>query len=519
MRPAARLAADAPVPDQVKYLVCYLRHDEMAAATLLVEEPYVDRHFLAEYQGYYATALRDVPRHTTRVHIFSRGVDVAGARDRLRRAQDAEARQQIQRDLQAAYLGFVVVRPLPTAPIGRTVLRWYGGQDARCFGPSPPPHRVHIFGLTLKAHGVQFHQQDQAVGACATAAVWSALAAVMRRDGGRSPTPIAVTEQAIRSLPTSRALPAVAGLTLEQMVCAVNASGYSPDVIKPDDNHAVFKLQLMTYVRSGIPVILQVREDGAQEGHAVTVVGFRVSDDEHETTPVAHPISSSHVLRAKGMTRVYVNDDRLGPYASMTWLDEPPPIPPEVGTTAERALLEPPPAEEAGDSEPTAGSTFPSLMFSPHGAGIDGFCKPMRIWTAVAPLYPKIRINALDLLSVATEVWPMVWFLAGPHDREQLRMESFFSLGGAYAEGIYDLGLEPARAVDIASSLLLSRYVGVLRFRVAEGWLLDVVCDATDIHRKVPAWSSVLAVLVASAHKAHGLQAQMQAQYSHVAVL
>lgn len=494
VRAAARMSGDGPMPDQFRYLVSYLAHEEMAAASMLVERPYVDRHYLTEYQGYYATALREVPRHTVRVHFFSAGVDIADARARLGQAEDANARMAIQRELQNAYLGFVVIRPLPTAPIGRTVLRWYGGRDARCFGPQPPPHRVHILGLTLKAHGVQFHQQDQAVGACATAALWSALAAVMRRDGGRSPTPITVTEQAIRSLPTSRALPAVAGLTLEQMVGAVNASGYSPDVIKPDGNSAIFQLQLMTYVRSGIPVILQVREEGANEGHAVTVVGFRVSDNEHEVAPISHPVSQSRILRAKGMTRVYVNDDRLGPYARMCWFDE---------------------TSEA--NEPADGSAFPTLMFSPNGAGFDDFRKRMRIWTAIAPLYPKIRINALDLLSVAAEVLPMAAHLAGP-DRERLLVETFFSLGGAYAEGVYNLGIEPARAAEIASSLLLSRYVGVLRFMVGDRWLLDVVCDATDIHRKVPAWNSVIAVLFASPEQASSLRAQMERQYGHVVV-
>lgn len=516
VRTAARLARSSTLPDQVKYLISYLTHDEMGAASMLVERPYVDRHYLTEYQGYYATGLRDVPRHTTRVHLFSGEVDLDEARERLRQAGDEETRRAVQSDLQEAYLGFVVLRPLPTAPIGRTVLKWYGGRDARCFGPQPPPHRVHVLGLTLKAHGVQFHQQDQAVGACATAAVWCALAAVMRRDGGRSPTPITITEQAIRSLPTSRALPAVAGLTLEQMVGAINASGYSPDVIKPEGNPATFQLQLMTYVRSGIPVILQVREEGAHEGHAVTVVGFRVSDDEHAVPLIEDPFSESRSIRAKGMTRLYVNDDRLGPYARMVW---------EVEPSRDPALATPAKAGEPdcevvpeSEIEEAPHLIFPTIKFSPHTAGFEDYCTPMRIWAAIAPLYPKIRINALELLSVAAELWPLAAFIAGK-DRDQMLLESFFSLGGSYTGKVYKLGMEPARAADIASSLLLSRYVGVLRFTIGAHWLIDVVCDATDIHRKIPAWSSVLAILFFDPDHAARARTQIERDYPHVVIL
>jgi hypothetical protein len=512
VREACHIPEDARLADQVRYLAEYLAHAEMGAKALFIEHPYIDRHFLTEYQGYYATALRDTPRFTTRIHAFSADLSVQRLVERLAATTSKADRELVQADIQQAYLGFVVLRPLAASPIGRTVLSWYEGRHARCFGPEPPLQRVHLLGLTLNARGVQFHQQDPAVGACATAAVWSALAAVMRRDGGRSPTPLEVTEWATRSLPTTRAFPAVSGLTLEQMIAAINASGYSPDVIKPEGHPALFRLQLMTYVRSGIPVVLQVREEGATEGHAITMVGFRVSDDQYDAPAIRYPFKESLALRAKGMTRVYVHDDRLGPYARMTWIPE-----------QEPASYHESPAEDAPANEDQEGaapstplSSLPSLRFD--GAGFEGFNRAVRVWNAIAPLYPKIRINALDLHSVAAELWPMVRFMAGPERRDQLLLETCFSLGGSYLSSLYEGGLTPARAAEIARTVLLSRYVGVLRFCVDDEWLLDAVCDATDIHRDQPAWGSVLALIPASDSSLEDLRERLREQFPHVTV-
>lgn len=530
VREACALPEYAAVPDQVRYLGSYLADPEMGTQTMLIERPYIDRHFLSEYQAYYATSLRDFPRQTTRLHVFSEPISIDSLIARLSSTEGAADRFELSEELQASYIGFIVLRPLPAAPVGRTVLRWYRNRDARTFGPQPPPHRVHILGLTLKAYGVQFHQQDRAVGACATAAVWCALAAVMRRDGGRSPTPLAITETANRSLPAGRAFPAVGGLTLEQMIGAMNAAGYSPDVIKPDGDPSIFKLQLMTYLRSGIPVVLQVRDEEAVEGHAVTVVGFRSADEEHGAPLIEYQFSGSHALRAPGMTRLYVHDDRLGPYARMVWDEEERrDDEQEFPSILQRLVLleeavfpggncQEPSSGPASDSSLNHGAAFPALRFRPGGPGFEAFDKKMRIWTAITPLYPKIRINALDLHSVAMEVWPMASMHAGGQRRE-LMLETSFATAGAYVASVYDRPIPSSRAAGIARQLILSRYVGVLRFNVGSSWLLDVLCDATDIHRDALPWASILAIIPAEMEAFAGLRKQISDDFPHVLVV
>lgn len=210
--------------DQVRYLVSYLGHPEISAKTILVEDPYVDRHWLEEYSGYYATLL-DPPRpKATRLHFFDEPWTLDEFKGHLAVAIEGGGENQIS----GHYLGFAVIRPLPAAPLGRTVLRTYRGVSERCFAPAAITHRVHLAGLTIELEGLPFQQQDQGVAACATTAVWSALTKVIRTDGGRAPTPFSVTVAATDHRVQARAFPALAGLDLDQMATAIHAFGYQP---------------------------------------------------------------------------------------------------------------------------------------------------------------------------------------------------------------------------------------------------------------------------------------------------
>lgn len=439
---------------------------------MLVERPYTDRHYLTEYQDYYATALQPPSPKTTRIHFFRESYDEQAFLAWATQGEDGQAVEALRQTLQEAYLGCVVVRPLPSAPIGRTVLKAWREQERR-FGLPSAPHRVHLFGLTLKVNGIQFHQQDRAVGACATAAVWCALSAVIRRDGGRSPTPAAITARANESAPEHRAFPAVSGLTRQQMIGAIAAVGYSPDVVKPSKaNPGFFYLILKTYIRSGIPVVLQLLDEQIDEGHAVTIVGYRevspqeVSDTLPETF-VVDRAQGSYKLVSRAISRVYVHDDRLGPYARMKLRDE--------------------------EGEPT-------LSFWPHdGGGMDEIGGIAYVSCAIAPLYPKIRMSAADLCALAGRLVPLVVQLVGGPSKEQVRVEPYFALGGEYTGDILRvLPISAGRRVALLRGLLVSRYLGVIRYFLEDAWIMDAICDPTDILRDTPRSAPLLACIPAA---------------------
>lgn len=419
----------------------------------------MDRHYLEEFAGYYATALYPPPSKTTRIHVLSEKLTDEQFRVILERAGAGEFKASCDA-LQAIYFGYIVVRPIPSAPIGRTVLAPYESTKARrCFAPAATQHNVHIAGLKVQIDGVPFQQQDQAVGACATTAIWSAISRVARADGGRAPTPLAITLAATRHLLSDRPLPALSGLDLSQTLAAIRESGFSPWVLKAEVEHDTFKLALKCCVRSGIPVILQLRYDGDAALHAVTVVGFREDDDDEPAEDIAISLGGGSVtLRAKGMSRVYAHDDRLGPYARFVW--------------------QRPKKKDA---------TWPLLRFKPGQPGFEKYEGPGKIWNAIVPLYPKLRLAPTDLIALGSELLPLMRFLAGKDGRDRLKVDLRYAHAGRYLEEVFRLGIGAARASKVAMTAVLPRYVGIVQFSIDDEWLVDIVCDTTDIKRDAPA--------------------------------
>lgn len=456
--------------DQLEYIQSYLQRGTARAArakTMVVEKPYVDRHYLEEYGAYYFSAFRNGGATTTRIHFFDTDFDRTKLAEWVRTAASSDVeRDRIQHDLDEAYIGFITVRPIPSAPIGRTILRPYKDKPTRSYIPAEGGHPVHLLGFELSARGLPFQQQEQAVGACATTALWSAMSRVVRADGGRAPTPYSVTQAATRHYLQDRALPAVSGLELAQLTAAVREFGHAPYVLKPAHEHGTFALSIKCYLSSGIPAVL-VLEDHRGGYHAVTASGYRLGDDEEsaDDIKVEFPEQGGE-LCSKGMSRVYVHDDRFGPYVRMKLT---PPTDPSGDTVLER--VGPP----SGDPAQRAGG---------------------KVCYALFPLYPKLRLTARELIGLGLDMLPVVRsVLTDPAERAALNVEVFFMHGGRYQRRLLSSGLEdPARVEQFLSGTALSRYVGIVRFQIGDGALVDIVCDTTDIRRDYPRRAPVLVV-------------------------
>lgn len=461
------------LPSQVRYLVSYLSSPAINAQTIVIEENYVDRHYLEEFIGYYATQLRKPESHATRLHFFSESVDVANS---ILRINDQNAYRQIVAELQASYLGFVVMRPLPSAPIGRTILRHYStpANANRCYGPPSVSHRVHLAGIELLIEGIPFQQQEEAVGACATTALWSSLARVMRTDGNRSITPVSVTNAAHQNRTKNIALPLEKGLSIEHVSNAIREFGYVPYVSKPDDDDIIpFLLELKCYVRSGIPPYVHVcindKEDNYREDHALSIVGFR-ENDELEPVPPFHyqPLNGADFFSA-GLSRLYAHDDRLGPYARLKI---------EYQTNFSGPLY---------------------CQFQPLAKGFDSFEREkIGIIRAIYPLYHKIRLTAKDLIKLAEHLVPFIKKTmrhAKNETTDDLRIDTYFSLNGQYLQDLFSFDLPSTQLAAFLLDVRLSRYVGIIRASIGKSRWIDFICDTTDMLRDVPKFSPIIAII------------------------
>lgn len=150
----AKASGADPETTQVSYLAGYLGSHGLSIRTMLVESPYVDRHYIEEYSRYYATAFRSPSSSTVRIHFFTDDLTDGQLREGLVNAAGGnEQRLIFQVRLQASYRGYIVVRPLPSAPIGRTILAVYSDKESRRF--TTQPHRAHLLGLEMTGHVVR----------------------------------------------------------------------------------------------------------------------------------------------------------------------------------------------------------------------------------------------------------------------------------------------------------------------------------------------------------------------------
>jgi hypothetical protein len=265
--------------DQVRYLRCYL-HD-LGAQTVVIEPNYFDRDYLSEFSAFYATTSAGYPNVCRRAHYFDHVI----SRQSFEAAVGGDG--AMLEMLQSAYLGHVVLRPIPGAPVGRTVLRSY--PDDKGIAAGTPRvmecarnYEVHVAGVTLRINGLAWQQQDSAVGACATVALWSMLHSSAFDDHHAIPTTAKITSTAHGAVPLgARVFPADSGLKTEQILEVIKGHDLAPVMVRGDLERDQFSRQrfcplVASYLRSGYPVLVSGwPENDDAEQHTICLVGFR----------------------------------------------------------------------------------------------------------------------------------------------------------------------------------------------------------------------------------------------------
>jgi hypothetical protein len=117
---------------------------------------------------------------------------------------------------QKSYLGFTVARPLPGAVIGRTALITYPNDGGRRHYTALRAYKANFFGIELQVQSLAFQEQDKALAACATVALWSCFHKASELFQTPAPTPAEITRAANRLVNQVRPLPSH-GLEVHQM--------------------------------------------------------------------------------------------------------------------------------------------------------------------------------------------------------------------------------------------------------------------------------------------------------------
>lgn len=435
--------------------------------TSVVEEPYYfDRDYLSEFASFYGASVRGYPNVCRRLSFFSQPV----ARDRFERALGDQAEGEA---LQAEFQGFVVLRPLAETPFGRTVVRWYpdGKSPKRVMGPSRD-YVIHIAGLRLALRGLAWQQQDSAVGACATVALWSMLHSSAFDEHHAVPTTADITRAANRSFPIGRRVFPSRGLAVHQICEAVKEQQLAPDVLDgdlkdqlvssagvppvsvPGFSQERFGSALGTFIRSGYAVYLSGKRFSKGQplsGHAVTAVGFRPG-----ATGAAAP--GSRASEDGAIECVYIHDDNVGPGVRMrvTTYSKGGPV------VLERA----PPTVRGQHTYPD-----PTAQIAPF--------LPQ---TMVAAVHHELQLSSDRLgeaaVAVALRVAQRVKALGGVVHTSRFVLLRHY-LGAVLAETLDPSLLSRVRLELVERVPPMSLHLGVIRIGVAGRVFVDLLCDTS----------------------------------------
>jgi hypothetical protein len=297
-----------------EYLHGYL--SAIDAETMLIERRYVDRDYLEDFAAYHVRCFEQYKKDCYRLHFFSTRFDETDFEKVLLRLADATG-------LQGAYLGFVVIKPLPTTIIGRTCLAAYPRQieDRTRNFPTLRYEQANLFGLDLKVESLPFQEQDQDVAACASSALWSVFHGTSRLFQHAALSPVEITKAAALHIRMeNRDFPAGDGLTSNQIADAIRSVGLEPLALGIKHVH-ILKIAAHAYVQAGIPCLLLGKlynlnsSSGARElrgRHAIAVTGFGMPNQA-----AGESLSNGRRFKALSAVRLYCHDDQVGPFASL----------------------------------------------------------------------------------------------------------------------------------------------------------------------------------------------------------
>jgi hypothetical protein len=437
-------------------LIEYL--EALQAKTVVVESDYVDRDYLEDYASFYVRCFTRYSHSCRRLHFFSKQFNERV----LKRLVSGNITVADLEAIRGSYLGFIVVRPLPDALIGRTVLR----PPARGEFQATRSYECNLFGFDLKVKALAFQEQDSVLAACATVALWSSLHQTQELFKSAAPTPSEITRIANQTLHRSRPIP-THGLAIQQICNVVRQSGLEAEVFDIEANPRLPLASLMyAYLQYGLPIYLAVyitgygsRGELPNNGyHAVTVVGHSNLGEQNDfPEDIGTPESERVPRTGRRIKAFYAHDDQHGPYSELLAKE-----------------LEGDPRIK-GDPREKYPMKFEGRWLTPAGKAA-----PIYPYVVIVPLYNKIRVTFLDIQDY---VMRLDWTIGQQYSRSAVEWDCRLIKLGDF-RNLYrnELALDRQTRMD----LLFDngpRFIWCVSLKWYEAPVFDLIFDATDMAR------------------------------------
>lgn len=313
---------------QIKFLKSFVKGYDLNEKKLfiIVEHEYIEKHYLEDYVEYFAKCFQRYPKTCSRFHLFydnSEDVDPESpqvpTKSKFRNALINNDSEFIT-SLIDNYYGYLVVRPIPSTVFAKVCLKPYPRLKDTVITRT---YNISLFGIPLTVDTVAFQEQDKILSACATSSLWSLYNAHQCLSLKSVPSPNTITAEAVAD---SHDKNIHGGGLSTAMICrSMQKNGFIPKSIElgNDSGYKSMLEHIHAYCSSNIPLITGVtvydnsdteeKETNDLLGyHAMAVLGFGYSDEVKACSD-----NTSLNVKAHRINRIYVHDDRSGPFARL----------------------------------------------------------------------------------------------------------------------------------------------------------------------------------------------------------
>jgi hypothetical protein len=272
---------------------------------VLIEYPYVDKIYRDSYYTYFASKHNHYFKDCLRISFFSKEITNENFRN-----------EKLISELNEIFLGYLVLRPTFTCPIGRSLISKDAFLDNN-FISCTYKGRVLVNGVKLTVEGYPHSSQDAESISCAETTIWSVMEYFGNRYADYKPTTPSNIINVLNKFSRQRLLPSN-GLTVDQISFALKEFGFGTSIYAVDDAfEEELKNIIAYYIESGIPVIAAL--ENTNLAHAVVIIGHE-DDNQIDLSKVKKRELqySDEDVKYIDYTDIHkkyvVTDDNLAPY-------------------------------------------------------------------------------------------------------------------------------------------------------------------------------------------------------------
>lgn len=277
-----------------------------------IELIYVDRIYRDAYYNFFSNLHTDFSRICKRLVFFNSNAN-------FNHSTDIDQTS----DLNKNFIGSMVIRPLYTGAIGRTLLNPLKilGKDEEYYIRTSE-WKVYFMGFELSVKAFPYLMQDGIITSCAETVLLSTMDYYSRQyNDYQFALPSTISEISMREKGT-RAIP-TNGLSYETMSKILCEFGFYTTF---DCNFDLGNLRryLYYYIESGMPVIINMQRNcsnslDSNTGHAALCIGHGNKEPDQMLKNIEFENGLYYANTALAHKKIYVMDDNLHPYSYYTY--------------------------------------------------------------------------------------------------------------------------------------------------------------------------------------------------------